>query len=92
MQSLFFPCMKERDKRGSARRVAVTRLDAKTEGKKVLLRKLASSIRDLCHGLWYRKSLFLVIVQLPRKRLVQGTYILKWHYIVERARSCNLSM
>jgi len=59
--------------------------------KKVLLRKLASSIRDFCHGLWSRKSLLLVIVHLPRKRLVQETYILKWHYTVERARRCNLS-
>ena len=70
---------------------AVTRLHAKTEGKKVLLRKFALSIQDFCHGLWSRKSLLLVIVHLPRKRLVQGTYILKWHYTVERARRCNLS-
>ena len=67
------------------------KIDAKTEGKKVLLGKLASSIRDFCHGLWSRKSLLLVIVHLPRKRLVQETNILKWHYTVERARSCNLS-
>ena len=56
---------------------AVTRLDAKTEEKKVLLRKLASSMRDFCHGLRSRNSLLLVIVHLPRKRLVQETYILK---------------
>ena len=45
-----------------------TRLDAKTQGEKVLLRKFASSIRDFCRGLWYRKSLLLIMVQLPRKR------------------------
>ena len=53
--------------------------------------KGTSSIRDFCHGLWSRKSLLLVIVHLPRKRLVQETYILKWHYTVETARRCNLS-
>ena len=59
---------------------AVTRLDAKTEGEnEVVLRKPALSIRDYCHGLWYRKTLLLAIVHLPRKRLVQRTYILKWH-------------
>ena len=54
-------------------------------------KKICSSIRDFCRGLWYRKSLLLVMVQLSRKRLVEESYILKWHYTVERARRCNQS-
>ena len=40
-----------------------TRCENRFEGEKVLLRKFASSIRDFSCGLWYRKSLFLEMVQ-----------------------------
>ena len=56
---------------------ALTRLDAKTEGKKVLLGKLASSIRD-SWAVVQEIPFAVVIVHLPRKRLVQESGIKLW--------------
>ena len=60
-----------------------TRLDAKTEGEKVLLRNLLQVSETFVVGCtWYRKSLLQVMVHMLKKRFVEGTYIFKWHYTV----------